>query len=188
MITLDFLHLRAARADLADLGATVRYLRDQGLDLDTVEAVAGGAYLCPTRAVEPRSFSIEDGADLAVVIEARSEDGDDILDLVSWRPAYPARWRTLTGYAPALGMAGAVAACAFDYPLRVWRTPERWLQAGCLGVAILHPGLGARWLLDLAPPAIAAEDGEHAAAIHAERHRLVDASPILVPELEASAP
>ena len=175
---------RAARVDFADLGATVRYLRDHRLDFDTVERAAGGAYLCPAQPVSPFSFTIEEGAELAVVIEAYGEDGEDVLDLVSWRPAYPERWRTLTGLAPAVGMACAASpyTYAMDEPLRLWRTPFAWLTAGCDGAALLDPIYGVRWLLDISPPAVAAEDMDHAASLHAERQRLLTAWPILIPE------
>ena len=176
---------RAALVEHARLLPGARYLRETGIDYATAEVACGGVFICPVVAVPPRSFKIvEDGSE-AVVVEALAEDGVTILDLVTWRPSQPDRWRTLLGVAPALGMAAAVNAGTYfdDLPLQLFRTPLEWLQARCDGAVLLDPEDGARWLLSLNGIAttLAPRTDEHAAEIEAARLSLVTQQRFVVP-------
>lgn len=59
----------------------------------------------------------------------------NIVDLIAWRPKCPARWRLRVGAAT---WAGSIPPqyCNPD-PVRIWRTPLRWLQADCTGLVLL---------------------------------------------------
>ena len=184
---------RAALVDLARLQAGARYIREAGIDFNVAQVACGGCFIAPVVAVPPRSFTIDESGGDGVVVEALAEDGQCI-DLVTWRPSQPERWRTLLGVAPALGMAAAVnPGSYFDgLPLQIFRSPEEWLQASCDGAALLDPERGARWLLSLDGIAgtLAPRDDAHAAEIEAARLALatrqrlvVPVAPSLVPEM-----
>jgi hypothetical protein len=83
----------------------------------------------------------------------------DIVDLLALRPSQPDRWALRIGSAEWLG------ACAPQHldpdPTMVWRSPLKWLQAGCEGICPLvrdHREL-QRLLLHIHAPV--AEDVEH---------------------------
>ena len=181
---MSALNLLRARTDLIQHARpSLSYVKSQCIDWASAEMACGGIFMVPAQAVPPQSFRIDPAGSEAAIVEVYDEYGLTV-DLVCWRPADPSRWRCLIGAAPALGRVKAVdpATYVFDEPLKLYKTPLRWLQQRCYGAALLDPDRGARWLLNVAPPAIAAEDEAHAAAIHAARQRLVTASPILLPE------
>ena len=180
---MSTLALLRARADLiAFARPSTAYCRTASIDWRRTETATGGIFLAPVVADPPRSFFIDPMGAEAVVIDALDEGGRTI-DLVSWRPSYPDNWRTFLGRAPALGMPAAKMAYTFNDPLRLWRTPERWLRADCKGVVPLDMALTIRWLFDLdgIVNALAPEDEAHAAEIAAARRAIVNSQRIVVP-------
>lgn len=180
MSAIDLLRARALAIRYAK--PATDYCRAAGIDWLKTETATGGLFTAPVVADPPRSFLIDPAGDEAVVIDALDEGGRTI-DLVSWRPAHPGRWRTFLGRAPALGMRGATLATTYNDPLRLWRTPERWLQADCRGIAPLDLTRTVRWLLDLEGlvTAMAPEDEAHAAEVAAARRSIVNRQRIVVP-------
>ena len=180
MSAIDLLRTRALAIRYAQPANT--YCRAAGIDWLSTEAATGGLFLAPVVADPPRSFLIDPAGTVAVVIDALNEGGS-VVDLVSWRPGFPANWRTFSGRATALGLQGASVPFTYNNPLRLWRTPERWCQAGCRGLVPLHLGRTLRWLLDHdgTVTTLAPEDENHAAEIAAARRTIVDSQRILVP-------
>ena len=182
---------RAALVDLARLISGMQYLRETGIDYATAEVACGGVFVAPVLAVPPNSFTISEEGSEGVVVEALAEDGVTVLDLVTWRPSSPHRWRTLLGAAPALGMATAVNPATYfgGLPLQLYRTPLEWLQARCDGAVLLDLKRGARWLLDVDNIAqtLALRDDAHAAEIQATRIALITRQRLVVP-VASSAP
>ena len=179
---MSVLDLLRARADLiGHARPAISYCRSVGIDWRRTEKATGGIFLAPVVAEPPRSFRIDPAGADAVVLDALDERGSTV-DLVSWRPGAPMHWRTFSGRAPALGMAAAMNPNR-DGPLRLWRAPETWCQAGCDGAVLLDMALGLRWLLDLDSlvPSLAAEDEDHAATISAARRAIVSGQRIMVP-------
>ena len=171
-MSFDLLRARADR--IATARPSYEYLRANRIDFDTVEPVTGGPFLHRVRAVPPASFAFDPAGAEAVVIEAQDEGGD-VLDLISWRPERPDRWRSMFGTAPALGMAAATATATYldGLPLQIYRIPLEWLQAAGDGAVLLDPLLGAKWLAWLADlgfaQQIAPRDARHAGEVEAAR-------------------
>ena len=101
-----------------------------------------------------------------MVIEAKGEDGEEVIDLVAWPVADPRDIRTLCGAAPLLGWWNAVspATYLFSRSLTIHKTPLEWLQADCEGAAIIVPNLAGRLLMDIAGT-FAAGDTGHVAGL-----------------------
>ncbi len=184
MSSHDLFNARAALVEYARLLPGDRYLRGPGTDFATAEVACGGVFICPVVAVPPRSFMIDEEGGEGVIVEALDEGGRCI-DLVTWRPSQPDRWRCLLGVAPALGMAAALNPGTYmaGLPLQLYRSPEEWLRASCDGAVLLDPARGARWLLSLDGIAgtLAPRDDAHAAEIDAARLALVTRQRLLVP-------
>ncbi len=180
MSALDLLRARALAIRYAR--PAIAYCKAAGIDWLKTDAATGGIFLAPVIADPPRSFTVDPAGPDAVVIEALGEDGRAV-DLVSWRPGYPSRWRTFLGRAAALGMQGATLPFTYNDPLRLWRTPERWLQADCRGVVPLDLARTVRWLLDHdgMVSTLAPEDEEHAAEVAAARRTIINGQRIVVP-------
>ena len=174
MSALDILRARALAIQYAR--PATGYCKGAGIDWLKTEAATGGLFLAPVVADPPRSFLVDPAGAPAVVIDVMDETGR-VADLVSWRPANPGRWRTITGQAPALGMARATNPNLHieGLPLRIWRTPQRWLQNECTGIVPLDVRGTMRWLIDFdgVVKTLAPEDDDHAAEIDAARHALV---------------
>ncbi|MDX7950492.1 hypothetical protein P7D22_04770 [Lichenihabitans sp. Uapishka_5] len=176
--------LLLAYADLVEASQpSIAYCREYGIDFAATVPACGGVFLAE---VEPhgRTFEPREGAAIAAWCEALAEDAETVLDVVAWPVEQPAHWWTLSGFAPALGMAHAIngATYSFGGALHLHRTPLAWLQAGCNGAVILDPSVGARWLLDLPAPRIAAEDDAHACEIMRARQALTERQTIVVPQ------
>ena len=152
-----------------------------GIDWRRTENATGGVFLAPVVADPPRSFRVDTAGAEAVVIDVLDEAGR-VVDMVSWRPGAPYQWRTMFGRAPVLGAAYAMNP-NHDGPLRMWRAPERWLQADCRGVVPLDLARTVRWLLDVdsVVATLAPEDEDHAAEIAATRRAIVNRQSIVVP-------
>lgn len=161
-----------------------RYLRDVGVDFGATEHACGGAFMAHVVATAPMSFDFDPSGGEAIVIEALDES-NRCVDLVSWRPSAPHRWRRMFGTAPALGMAAAANPTTYieGLPLQLFRTPLEWLQSACDGAVLLDRRQGARWLLDLDGfvDALAPRDDAHAAEIQADRLAIVQRQCLVVP-------
>ena len=180
MSAVDLLRARALAIRCAR--SAIPYCRTAGIDWLKTEAASGGLFMAPVVADPPRSFLIDPAGSDAVVIDALGEDGH-IIDLVSWRPGFPANWRTFSGRASTLGLQGATVAATYNDPLRLWRTPERWLQADCRGVVPLDMERTVRWLLDHdgMVSTLAPEDEAHAAEVAVARRTIINSQRIVVP-------
>ncbi len=135
--------------------ATVDYLVEHGIDINRVAGFCGSPTVAPITLLPNQCFDFPDhgaGAVESVVIEARGEDGETLIDLVAWPVADPSDVRTLLGVAPILGLWAAhnSATYIFGRPLVLSRTPLEWLQAGCTGSAVAVPDLATRIFLDIA--------------------------------------
>lgn len=170
-------------ADLVEASRpSVAYCAANGIDFAATVPACGGVFLAEVQP-DGRSFLPCAGGALAAWCEAIAEDAEAVLDVVAWPVDQPERWWTLGGLAPALGMAHAVnpASYAFGSPLRLHRTPLRWLQAGCDGAVVLDRHMGARWLLDVPASRIATEDQAHARESVAAMDALVRRQRFVVP-------
>ena len=58
-----------------------------------------------------------------------------LVDLLAFRPEYPDRWALRWGGAEWLG--SIPPQYCNPYPVRIWRSPVRWLQSGCDGLVML---------------------------------------------------
>ncbi|UIJ72357.1 hypothetical protein [Aurantimonas sp. HBX-1] len=98
----------------------------------------------------------------AAVIEALGRDGRTAVDLIAWPLNDPSRFLSMFGAASMLGIRNVTSSgeYIFNAPLRIWRTPLRWLQSGCRGAVVVNPAVAARDLLD-ALGRISGEDREH---------------------------
>ena len=163
--------------------SSLDYCRANGIDFGATVPGCGGVHVA---AIEPtgRHFEPREDGLLAAWCDALAEDAQTVVDVVAWPVEQPAHWWTLSGFAPALGMAHASNAATYSFggALHLHRTPRAWLQAGCNGAAILDASAGARWLLDLSAPRIAAEDDAHAREIMRARQALTERQTIVVPQ------
>jgi hypothetical protein len=118
-----------------------------------------------------------------VVIEARGEDGETVIDLVAWPVASPTGVHTLLGQAAMLGLWQAfnAATYVFDVPLVMHRTPLAWLQANCEGAAVVIPKLAVRTFLDL-PGRIGADDLAHQRELKGLLNDMIRAVEIVSPK------
>ena len=86
-------------------------------------------------------FAAPDEADAepAAVIECLGDDGATIIDLCAWPLADPTRFAIMFGTAFALGIERVDNPATYfaGQHLQLYRTPLRWLQAGCDGAVIL---------------------------------------------------
>ena len=179
---MSALHLLQARLDLVQFARpSIAYCRGLGIDWVATEPMCGGVYIVPAR-FDGLWFDIVEDGEEAVVVEALADNAVTVVDLVAWPIADPTRYVTAIGAAAVLGENVAVNPTTYfgGVPLRLFRTPLRWLQEGCDGTVILDPARGVRWLLDLASSRIAAEDDEHAdelmkarAALFGDQHFVV---------------
>jgi hypothetical protein len=64
-------------------------------------------------------------------------DGDQIVDLIAWKPDCPQRWYQRRGAASVLGLDNLRAARFLGEPLEVYANPERWLLSGKRGAVML---------------------------------------------------
>ena len=146
--------------------SSVSYCREHGIDWSSIEPATGGLFLANIVPDPPGRFRFDPRGIEAAVVEAIGEDCESVEDIVAWPVGDPELVLTACGIATVLGEAHAAnpATFALGQPLRLFRTPLAWLQAGCQGAVVLDYQRGARWLRDLDGP-IAAEDEAHAAHI-----------------------
>jgi hypothetical protein len=92
-----------------------------------------------------------------------------IVDLVAFHPNYPGRWALRRGAAEWLG---CIEPQYLDpEPVPVWRTPLRWLRAGCRGVVLLSKERESQYRILSGLGAIVAEDQQHAAELRQQLGR-----------------
>lgn len=183
-------HLGLTLAEIYDLDrprlATVDYLAEHDIDINAVAGFCGSPTITPITLLPNQRFDLPDNSSVnieSVVIEARGEDGETTIDLVSWPVADPADVRTLRGQAPMVGMwaAFSVGTYTFDYPLVMHRTPLAWLQADCKGAAVVIPSLAVRAFLDL-PGRIGATDLAHQRELKGYLHDMFNRVEIVSPK------
>ena len=183
------LDLLRARLDLIEHARpSVDYCRTSRIDWTLTQPYCGGVYIAPAQFDLPWFDIVEDGEEVAVV-ETLAEDGVTVVDLVAWPIDDPTRFATAIGAAAVLGE--NVASNPVTYfagaPLRLFRSPLTWLQAGCDGAVILDQARGARWLLELPSSRIAAEDDEHADQLMAAKTALFNGQDFVVPRQQRRA-
>jgi len=125
------------------------------------DEVGGSAFIVPVKLESPLTPEASDP------IEAIRYGW--IVDLVAFHPNHPGRWALRTGAAEWLG---AVAPQYLDpEPVPVWRTPLRWLQAGCHGLVLLSRERESQYRVLSGLSAIVAEDHQHAAELRQQSGR-----------------
>jgi hypothetical protein len=103
-----------------------------------------------------------------------------LVDLLAFHPARPDRWALRLGVATWLGSI-APQNCNPD-PVRVWRTPLRWLQADCDGLCLLMKDAVENYRILSGCRSIMAED-----EIHARELRRILERPWAGPEVRHAA-
>jgi hypothetical protein len=153
------------------------YLRNHGVDLDHAMNLLGGAIaFCPC-SFQGFGRPTEESVWLPVI----DRDGETPLDVLAFSIANPERFGTCLGLAGLLG-ANEVdnqASYAGGQPCRLLRTPLKWLQAGCVGCAVMLDAQLAAPALNAAKGDLAAEDEDHARELVSGR--AVDVDRLLVP-------
>ena len=157
-----------SQSDIYDAHASGRSLKQGEADQFLSRGVERNAlYLpCPVRAdlvvfqkngwFEFARDVGEDGSEQAFTILVEGADGPS--DIVAWQPKTH-RIAFWLNRAFALGEEQIWHPCLDDDPMRIWRTPMRWLRAGRQGLVILRPKAAFFHLTNLS--AISAEDFEH---------------------------
>jgi len=148
---------------------TVDYFTAHDIDINAIAGFCGSPTVLSITLLPNMLFDLPDhGADSVegVVIEARGEDGETVIDLVAWPVADPSDVRTLLGQSPMVGLSAALdnSTYVLGRPLIMHRTPLAWLQADCEGAAVVVPQLAARVFLEIADIGgrLGAEDFDHA--------------------------
>ena len=143
------------------------------VDCDTYrpDQEGGDAFILPLRADNPVG---PEAADPEATIRAGA-----IVDLLAIHPSHPARWALRLGNATWLG--AIEPQYLHPPPVSVWRTPLAWMLAGCRGLVLLSSDRaeGHRILTECIG-GILAEDGSHAAELHAILDRPRPAPPVIV--------
>jgi hypothetical protein len=146
------------------------YVRNTGLDIPTVCRFVSVIAVTHCVFYDQGRFDFADSAEReaepAAVIEALGDDAETVVDLVAWPLDAPNRFCSLFGDVSLLGVdrVGNPAIYFGGQHLQLYKTPLRWLQAGCNGAVVIDP-LGARFVLRRVQRPIAGEDIGHARAI-----------------------
>jgi hypothetical protein len=146
------------------------YTRNNAIDIPTVRRFAGLIAVTHCVFFDHHRFDFADPAEReaepAAVIEALGDDGETVIDLVAWPIDAPGRFASLFGDVSMLGAERVDNPASYfaGQHLQIYKTPLRWLQAGCAGAVIVDPH-GARIALRRAVGSIAGEDIDHARAI-----------------------
>ncbi len=98
----------------------------------------------------------------SAVIEVYGEDDETSVDICAWALDRAGTFATMFG-SDALGAARVSnpATWAFGGVLKIFRTPLKWLQAGCQGCCILDHRYVSIWLREAVGYGIEVEDEEH---------------------------
>lgn len=182
------LPLLAARAELCRRGEPhidwLDYVRNSAIDIPTVARFGGLIAVTHCIFFDHGQFDFADPAEreaeAAAVIEALGDDGATVIDLVAWAIGEPGRFASLFGDVSVLGAdrVGNPASYFGGQHLQIYKSPLRWLQAGCNGAVVIDPH-GARIVLRRAGGPIAGEDIQHARALQKLSH--IPASRVLAP-------
>jgi hypothetical protein len=115
------------------------FAREHCLDLELVNAHAGGFFLLPCRFDDAGFFDFAEDGDTAAVFEVLDEDAAATIDLCAFSVADPTRFGTAMGSAAVLGETNVTnpASWAFGNVLPIHQRPLDWLRSGCRGVVIL---------------------------------------------------
>jgi hypothetical protein len=163
-MTLDLAYAQLQLYARADWNSAAKdYVNKHCLVLAAINAHAGLIAVTKCTFHGSGHFTLADeGGTAAVVIEVLAEDDETVIDFCAWPTDKPGTFATMFG-ADALGMTKVVdpATWSFGGVLDIYRTPLRWLQAGCDGCVILNHKHVAIWLRDGLGP-IRVEDVEHA--------------------------
>jgi hypothetical protein len=185
--------LQLARAELYEradetITASSDCIGQNGLDQTVVEACCGVLGVCPLRFFEGTRFGFDfaDDGEPGAVIEALDADDETSIDLIGWPVSRPDRFASVLGVAEGLGLARVRNPATYlcNQPLRVFRTPLQWLQAGGVGAVMIDLFSAPRWLPDA--PFIAGEDDEHARELARLLHPYYPPERILVPVARAA--
>lgn len=166
--------------------AAAQYVTKHGINLSAVNRFCGTLVVICCNFIGNGHFVFDDDGTPAVVIEIYGEDDETTIDLCAWPVEAPENFATMLG-ADGLGMARVInsATWAFGSVLHIYRTPLRWLQAGCDGAVVLDHRYVSAWL-GQALGSIRAEDIDHARHLHALLNTRFDMRRILVPRLTES--
>jgi hypothetical protein len=146
------------------------YIRNTGIDVPTVRRFAGVLAVTYCIFYDHRRFDFADPgereAEPAAVIAALGDDAETVIDLVAWPIAEPDRFASLFSDVAVLGADRVANAASYfgGQHLQLYKTPLRWLQAGCNGAVVIDPH-GGRFVLRRALGPVAGEDIDHARAI-----------------------
>ncbi|MCH8490803.1 MAG: hypothetical protein LAT81_12850 [Oceanicaulis sp.] len=182
---LEARHDLLERADPTE--AFLDYIHAQGLDLDVIARFAGIGALSEIIACGNRFDFAPAGHDEAVmgfVIEAFAEDDETVIDLVAWAIERPNEPLSMFGTIGLLGVANAVNPASYflDEPLRIARSPLRWLQSGGRGACVIDRRRAASELIDATGLGrIAGEDFRHTKHLLRLAESVVDRSRFVSP-------
>ncbi len=168
---------------------TVDYFTAHDIDINAIAGFCGSPTVLSITLLPNMLFDLPDhGADSVegVVIEARGEDGETVIDLVAWPVADPSDVRTLLGQSPMVGLSAALdnSTYVLGRPLIMHRTPLAWLQADCEGAAVVVPQLAARVFLEIADIGgrLGAEDFDHARELRRHLDAMTKRVEIIAPK------
>jgi hypothetical protein len=105
-----------------------------GVAYASLELVVGAA---PIRPVGKGLFEIDPDDGKWAALQPIATPDNEVLDLLAWHPAEPARWRLLRGDGEALGLREIDLRQDRDGPLVCYETPLSWLRADGRGVCFL---------------------------------------------------
>lgn len=163
-----------------------RYRRELGVDHPVIEAECGTVVCASLHYFAPRTFDFgaSDNARgiKSAVVEVFDTDRETVIDLCAWPLDRPDKFATAIRRADGLGVWRVTNPATYHVgqALRVHRTPDAWLRAGCDGVVILNPLSAPRWLAE-SPGQLIAEDIEHGREIGRMLHPFFPAHRILAP-------
>ena len=136
------------------------YPRAKGVDLNHIFNLLGGAV-----ARVPCSFAgLGRPTEDCVLLPILDVDDETPIDVLAFSMREPAKFSAMLGLGGVLGAnsVDSPASYAGGQPCRLLRTPLKWLQAGCVGCAVVLDAEFARPVLTAAPGDLAAEDEAHA--------------------------
>jgi hypothetical protein len=150
--------LHHARMAMLDFGIPskmlIGYLRQENLDIDSINGFAGCYTVVPARFHRLRDVSLSDivpDGEPSFIIEVLAADGEEVIDLVAWSLQDPRRFGKALPADQGADMLGISdmtnpATFAGGGALRVWRTPLAWARAGCRGCVPLNRRWAGYWL------------------------------------------
>ena len=162
------------------------YVAKNGVDMQAVNARGILLSIIDSNFFGNGHFDFADeGGTPAVVIEVLGDD-EATIDLVAWPVDHSETFATMLG-SDVLGMARVLSPATWTagYALNVFKTPLRWLQAGCDGCVVLDHRNVPAWLGKVSGP-IQAEDVDHARQLDAWLNPRFDRRRILVPRNSAT--